>query len=180
MQSINESIICAGSGGQGILTLGRVLAYAGMMKGLNVTWIPSYGAEVRGGTAYAMVCMSQEAIANPIVSHATSLIIMNGPSLDRFENRLLPNGLLVLNTSLTEKRPKRKDISILELALTDEAVKIGNVRVANMVAIGILFKKKELFTKEIIIAAVEKIFANHKELLTINIRAVERGMELAS
>ena len=176
MKKINESIICAGFGGQGIMLLGKVLASAGMTRGLNVTWMPSYGAEVRGGTAHSMIRISSEPIASPVVFDTNAAIIMNGPSLDKFENKVTPEGLLILNTSMVSREPERNDIDIVAVPLTDEAIKLGNVRVANMIAAGIFIAKKNIFDKKILVNAVEKIAAGHKALVPINIKAVERGI----
>jgi 2-oxoglutarate ferredoxin oxidoreductase subunit gamma len=180
MTKVNETIICAGFGGQGIMTMGKVLANAGMMCGLNVTWFPSYGAEVRGGTAHAMVRISSDTIGNPIVFVADTAIIMNDPSLDKFERRIAPGGLLISNTSMTSRRAARDDIEIVEAPLTDEAIKLGNVRVANMVAAGIFAAKKGIFDKSVLVKGMEQMAAGRKDLMPVNIRAVERGIEIAS
>jgi len=179
MTNIKETIICSGFGGQGLMTLGKVLANAGMISGLKVTWFPSYGAEVRGGTAHAIVRISTEAIGSPLSSTADTAIIMNEPSLEKFENRITPGGLMILNTSMTGRGTPRDDIETVEAPLTEEAIKLGNVRVANMIAAGILTEKKPIFSKDVLIKAMEQMAAGRKDLLKINIKAVTRGIELA-
>lgn len=176
---VSENIICAGFGGQGIMTLGKVLANTGMKKGLNVTWMPSYGAEVRGGTAHAMVRISSSLIGNPRIDEADTAFIMNEPSLRKFEDELVTGGLLILNTSMVKCSPARNDLDIAGAAFTDEAIKLGNVRVANMVAAGLYAAEKKLFTRQDLVNVVEMMAAGRPELIDVNVRAVDRGIELA-
>ena len=180
MATVNETIICAGFGGQGIMVLGKVLAEAGMMKGLNVTWLPSYGAEVRGGTAHSAVRISSDMISSPMVAEADTAIIMNGPSLDKFETRILPGGLLILNSSLSQRDPVREDIDVVKAPLTEEAIKIGNVRVANMIAAGIFAARKGIFDGKVLGKVMEIMAAGREKILPVNIKAVELGMEIGS
>ncbi len=160
------------------MLLGKVLASMGMLRGLNVTWMPSYGAEVRGGTAHSMVRISSKPIASPVVSDTSAAIIMNSPSLDKFEERIVPGGLLILNASMASRKVERDDIDIIAAPLTDEAIKLGNVRVANMIAAGIFTARKKIFDKKVLVSVIEEIAAGHKALLPINIRAVEKGISL--
>jgi len=162
------------------MVLGKVLAEAGMVSGKNVTWIPSYGAEVRGGTAHSSVKISDEDIASPAISKADTAIIMNGPSLDKFATRIIPGGLLILNTSMAEKTPARQDIDIVAAPLTDEAIKIGNIRVANIIAAGIFVAMKEILKKDVLIEAIEHMAAGKKNLIPVNIKALERGIEIGA
>ena len=180
MNKVNEEIICAGFGGQGIMVLGKLLATCGMEKGYNATWMPSYGAEVRGGTAHSMVKIGLEKIASPIVADADTAFIMSEPSFDKFENRIKKKGLLILNTSIIKRPPKRKDLNIIKARLTDEAIALGNVRVANMVAIGIYIAKKKLFDKKTLFSVIEKMAAARKDIIPINKKAVEKGIEIAN
>jgi len=119
------------------MTLGKALANAGMEDGFHVTWISSYGAEVRGGTAHCMVKISSDNIANPSVRVADTAVIMNGPSLEKFEDKVRSGGLIIINKSMVDESVKRTDVEVIEVPLTDEAIKLGNVRVANMIAAGI-------------------------------------------
>lgn len=180
MNNVNESIICAGFGGQGIMILGKVLAAAGMTAGYQVTWLPSYGAEVRGGTAYSVVKISSSPIASPVVLCADTAIIMNEPSLDKFEKSVKKNGLMILNASMSERRPARKDIEVVSVPLTEEAIKLGNSKVANMIAAGIFMARRPAFDKKAIFEVIDEMAGGKKELKDINIKAVERGFELGA
>lgn len=181
MKHFEESIICAGFGGQGIMVLGKVLATVGMEAGLNVTWLPAYGAEIRGGTAHSFVRISPELIGSPVISQATTGIIMNEPSLEKFEGRIQKGGLLILNTSMVTAKLSRKDLEVVEAPLTEEAIKLGNVRVANMIAAGLYVEKKKIFSTEVLIRVIEKMAraAGHEKHIPINFKAVERGVSLA-
>ena len=178
MKKFNEEIICAGFGGQGIMVLGKVLAAAGMEKGYNVTWMPSYGAEVRGGTAHSMVKIGSEQIASPIVVDVDTAFIMNEPSLDKFEKRIKQKGLLILNTSIIKRTPKRKDLNVIKARLTDEAIALGNVRVANMIAVGIYIARKKIFDKKMLFSVIETMAAGRKDLIPVNKKAIEKGREI--
>ena len=180
MKKVNESIVCAGFGGQGIMVLGRVLANAGMKKGFHVTWFPSYGAEVRGGTAHSVVHISEDPIASPLVSSADTGIIMNTPSLDKFEKSIAKGGLLILNTSMMDRGPERDDLEVIETPLTDEAIKLGNIRVANMIAAGIYSVRKKIVDKEVLVGVIKEMAAGREELIPVNIKALERGIEIGN
>ncbi len=179
MANVSESIICAGYGGQGIMILGKVLASSGMKMGFNVTWMPSYGVEVRGGTAHSMVRICSGAIASPITDLADSAIIMNEPSLDKFEKKIKNGGLLILNTSLVKKSSSRKDVKIVRAALSEEAIKLGNVRVANMIAAGVFAGMKGFLTRDVLEEVILEMAGERKELISINMRAVDRGIKFA-
>ncbi|MDP8299460.1 MAG: 2-oxoacid:acceptor oxidoreductase family protein [Candidatus Tantalella remota] len=180
MNAINETIICAGFGGQGIMVMGKVLANAGMKKGLHVTWMPSYGAEVRGGTAHSAVRISTDPVGSPMVPVAGVAIIMNGPSLTKFVDRIDPGGLLILNTSMAEGKVERGDIEVVEAPLTEEAIKMVNVRVANMVAIGIYVARRGILAKDDFMGVIEEMAKGRAELIPINVKALERGIEIGS
>ncbi len=161
------------------MVLGKVLAIAGMEKGFNVTWFPSYGAEVRGGTAHCMVHISSDQISSPVVFSATTAVVMNTPSLDKFEEKVVKGGLIIVNESMVERDVKRKDLEVIKSPLTDEAIKIGNVRVANMIAVGIYAAKKNIIDRETLVNVIEKMAGNRKELIPINVKALDRGIEIA-
>ena len=182
----DERIICAGFGGQGIMILGKLIAYSVMEKHYNVTWMPSYGAEVRGGTANCMVVVSDREIASPIISYCDTAILLNKPSLDKFHTKISSKGfnvgrkgLILLNSSLIETDIKRKDIDILKLPMTEIAHEFGNVRAANMVALGAYMKRRCLFTKESVVNGIRIAFANNKEVIDLNIKALNKGEALA-
>ncbi|MFC1807491.1 2-oxoacid:acceptor oxidoreductase family protein [Candidatus Omnitrophota bacterium] len=175
---MTEEVICAGFGGQGIMLLGKFIAFGSMKNGLSVTWMPSYGAEVRGGTAHSMVVVSDEEVASPIISFCDTAIMMNKPSLDRFGPRVRSGGTLLINSSLIEDDIKRKDINILRIPMTDIAHMLGNVKAANMVALGAYMRQKNLFPKDIVFDGIEIAFPGKQELIDINKQAVEEGLKI--
>lgn len=178
---MHEEIIIAGFGGQGILFSGKLLCQAGLYKGLNVTYLPSYGAEVRGGTAHSHVVLSSESIASPVVVKPTVLIIMNEPSLMKFEHRLAPEGLFIFNSSLINSKPTRTDTEIFSIPATDMAGDLGSVRAANMIMLGGFLAHKDILTKESVIKGLPIILSSRKAgLIDINIKAVELGYEYFS
>jgi 2-oxoglutarate ferredoxin oxidoreductase subunit gamma len=178
MKNIYEEILCAGFGGQGIMFLGKLLAQAGLEAGKHVSWMPSYGAEVRGGTAYSMVRVAGHEIATPVVTHPEILIVMNKPSLLKYEERLKPGGVLVMNSSLIDVRPSRKDIKVISIPMTEIAVKIGDGRTANMVALGACIKGSGILTLAAVMKALEGMLAGKKELLKANKAAIEKGYRI--
>jgi len=175
---MHESIICAGFGGQGIMLMGKLLAGAALRKGYNVTWLPSYGAEVRGGTAHSMVRISDKKIAAPVVFKPTSGIVMNAPSLKKFIGKIQKGGLLLINTSMTESAPNRKDIKTISLPFTKLASDLGNIKTANMIASGVFIRKKKFLSLELALEELHNMLPFKKELLEINKKAVKLGYEL--
>jgi len=173
-----EKIIIAGAGGQGIMLLGKVLAQGAMRENKHVTLIPAYGAEVRGGTAHCRVVVSDTEIGLPYFDQADTLIVMNKPSLDKFQNRLKNKGMLILNSSLALLSPK-KNARALQHPFTDIAVKLGNIRVANMVALGCLIAHRNIVQAKSVLQVIEEIAPQDKqELVEINKKALEEGMKL--
>lgn len=173
-----ERIIIAGAGGQGIMLLGKVLAVAAMKEKRYVTWLPSYGAEVRGGTAHCMVIISDQEISSPYIDKADSLIIMNRPSLEKFKSRIKNRGLLFLNSSLVSGKGYR-NARTNKFPFTEVAVKLGNIRVANMIALGAFIAKKNPVSLESAKAAVSDIAPAHKKhLIDINLKALKEGAGL--
>lgn len=176
-----EEIIFAGFGGQGIMLMGKVLSYAVMNNGQHVTWMPSYGAEVRGGTAHSMVIVSDEIIASPVVKEPSVCIVMNKPSLEKFETRVKKNGLLLVNKALIDIEVTRKDISILNVPATSMAAELGSLKSANMVILGALIAKKSIVPLGSLIDALKDVFsAAHHELISINEKAIRKGYEYGS
>ena len=176
---MDSTFIFAGFGGQGVILAGKLLAQAGTDYGLQVTWLPSYGPEMRGGTANCTVVLSDEPIGSPVVDNPTALIAMNLPSLDRFEKAVLEGGTVVVNSSLISRRVERNDIRALPLALNDIAVSLGNPRVANMVALGAVVKATGIMPLDAVKAAVVKMLG-HKDggkLVEVNERALEAGYD---
>ena len=173
-----EEILCAGFGGQGIMFLGKLIAHAGLVAGKNVTWMPSYGAEVRGGTAYSMTKISNSEIANPTVTVPGILIAMNQPSFVKYEEKVRPGGIIILNRSLISIVPKRKDVTVKSAPMTDMATKLGDVKCANMIAMGILTRRSKLVSIRGVIKALEDVFKNKEELFLLNKSAIESGYKL--
>jgi len=174
-----EKVIIAGFGGQGVMLMGRLLAYAGMLEGKNVAWMPSYGPEMRGGTANCTVIISSEEIASPVVPDPMSIIAMNKPSLDKFEPTVQKDGLILVNSSLVEQKVNRKDVSVVKVPANDIANELGNTRVANMIALGAYIKKSEVVKLETIFKALEKALTGPKQkLVDINKEALKQGAEL--
>jgi 2-oxoglutarate ferredoxin oxidoreductase subunit gamma len=175
-----ERIIIAGFGGQGVLMLGKLLAEAGMREGKQVTWLPSYGPEMRGGTANCHVIISDEPIGAPIVSEATGLIAMNLPSLDRFERDVQPGGWLLLNSSLIPRAPSRRDLRALPVPVNEIAQQQGSQRVANVVMLGACLSLCHPVQKASVVAAIEDVLGKTKKhLLDINLNALEAGLRFA-
>ena len=177
---IYEEVTMAGFGGQGILVIGKLLAQAAMKSGLEVTYMPSYGAEVRGGTANCMIIVGEEPIACPIISRPDALIAMNEASLRKFLPRIKSGGLLVLNRSLISSRPDRTDLMVVSIPADEIAVELKNVRSANMAALGAYLRHRTYLKAEEVIRCLPDIFSRrHQKLLPVNEEAIRRGFELA-
>ncbi len=175
---MREDIIFAGFGGQGIMLMGKALSYAAMNRGKFVSWMPSYGAEVRGGTAHSMVVISDTSIASPLVREPSICIVMNKPSLQKFESRVKKNGVLIINKSLIENGAKRNDIDILEIPATDMASKLGNSRVSNMVSLGALLAKRDILPVESLIDSLKDVIpGSRRDMIPINAEAIRQGYE---
>jgi 2-oxoglutarate ferredoxin oxidoreductase subunit gamma len=173
---MQTEIIFAGFGGQGVLFAGQLMAYAAMDEGLEVTWIPSYGPEMRGGTANCTVIISDQEIGSPLVRHPQALIAMNRPSLDKYEHTLRADGLLVANASLIDRPVRRTDIRQALIPASDIAEKIGDKRMTNMVLIGCLLANLPIIPQAAIIKAMqEHISARRKALIPANIEAIQQG-----
>ena len=174
----DQRLKIAGFGGQGLLFLGRLLAEAGMRQNFHVSWLPSYGPEMRGGTANCHVNISTTEIGSPLVSAPTVLIAMNKPSLDKFESEVVSGGLVLYDSSLIDRPPARDDVEVLALPATEMADKIGSAKSANMVVLGALIGKTNLLDKDAVIEAM-RAMTKRAELLEINVRAVEAGFDFA-
>lgn len=175
---MTERIIIAGSGGQGVMLLGKLLAEAVMRENKFVTWLPSYGAEVRGGTSHCMVIISGEPIGSPYIEKADTLIVMNQPSLKKFRQRLAAKGLLIVNSSLVSSKGL-KNAKTLQRPFTDIAIKIGNIKVANTVALGAyLARRKTVNLKTVEQVIVDRGSKAHKHLIRINQEALQEGVRL--
>lgn len=176
---MNEEIIIAGFGGQGVLSLGMTLAYAGMVEGKQVAWIPSYGPEMRGGTANCTVIISDSQVSSPIISRYDAVIILNQPSLEKFEPTVKPGGLLFYEANNIVDPPTRKDITINKIAAAIESEALGNKKTLNMVLLGSYLALKPIVSLESILEALTKVLPDrHHHLIPVNEKALRRGMEL--
>ena len=176
---MTEKIIIAGFGGQGVMSLGQTVCYSGMNEGRQVSWLPSYGPEMRGGTANCHVIVSDEPVASPIISSADTVIAMNLPSLDKFENSIKPGGRLFVNSSLIDKKTVRDDIEVYYIPANDVALELGNLRVAAMVILGAYLKKAATVKPESIVNSLKKVLGESKAgLIPVNKQALEKGAEL--
>jgi 2-oxoglutarate ferredoxin oxidoreductase subunit gamma len=175
MKTICEEMLFAGFGGQGIMFMGKLLAEAGLVSGYNVTWMPSYGAEVRGGTAYSMTKVSNAEIASPIVANPDILVAMNKPSLVKYISSIKPGGILIANRSLTGDFDKPKGIKVVSIPMTDIASKLGDTRCANMIAIGAIAKRSNTVSIRNVINALKNAFKGKEDLFLLNKAAIEKG-----
>lgn len=175
---MQHEIIIAGFGGQGILSAGRILAYAGMLENKNVSWLPSYGPEMRGGTANCHVIISDEPVGSPILNSCNSLIVMNGPSLERFERIVIPGGMIITDKSLVTKGPSRKDVDVYEIPATQMASGMGNLTFANIILLGKLIAKTGMVTVESFEKALGKVLPEkYHHLIPDEMMALKAGME---
>ena len=176
---IHEEIIVAGFGGQGVLAMGRLMAYAGMIEGKNVSWLPSYGPEMRGGTANCSVILSDELVGCPVISRATCLIAMNGPSLDKFESAVAPGGKIIVNSSLIKRKVERTDVEAVYCPVSDTALELGDVRGANMIMLGAYIGLTGFPSPEKVKESLLKVFGEgKKKLIPMNEAALNKGMEM--
>jgi len=177
--SFYREMIAAGFGGQGIMLLGQLVAHAAMNEGKNVMWIPSYGPEMRGGTANCSVIVSDGEIASPLVSFPDVLVIMNQPSLAKFVNRLKEGGTLIYNADLVTYDNPRDDINIVKVNANSIALELGNERVANIAVLGVLAEVADMASADALKEAVQEILGAKKaHLLEINMKAFEKGREV--
>ncbi|MCD7964116.1 MAG: 2-oxoacid:acceptor oxidoreductase family protein [Rikenellaceae bacterium] len=176
---MKQEIIIAGFGGQGVLSMGKILAYSGVMQGLEVTWMPSYGPEMRGGTANVTVILSDNRISSPIVQDYDTVIVLNQQSLDKFESSVKPGGILMYDPNGISNPPTRTDITIYKIPATEESAKMGNPRVFNMIVLGALLKVNPVVEIENSFKGLEKSLPErlHKTI-PANQQAILRGMEL--
>lgn len=174
---LNERIICAGFGGQGVMLMGQLISYAGMLEGKEVSWLPSYGPEMRGGTANCSVMVSDRPIGSPVITEdATVAMVLNLPSLDKFENDVVPGGKLLINSSLIEKKATRTDITAYYIPANEIAVELGNPRVANMVMLGAFLELTKTVEVSSVLSALKKTFGESKlHLMPVNEEAMKRG-----
>ncbi|BAF59388.1 MAG: 2-oxoacid:acceptor oxidoreductase family protein [Pelotomaculum sp.] len=175
-----EEIYIAGFGGQGALSTGQLLAHAGLKEGRNVSYVPFYGVEKRGGVANCGVTISDREISCPIVTEPTVLIAMNSPSLERFESTVVPGGLIITNSSLVDVQVKRDDVRVVQVRANEEAESLGDAMVANNIILGVLLELTGVVSIKAVEESLKEVLpARHHVKIPLNVKALERGAELA-
>jgi Pyruvate:ferredoxin oxidoreductase and related 2-oxoacid:ferredoxin oxidoreductases, gamma subunit len=176
---MKAEIIISGFGGQGVLSMGKILAYSGLMEDKEVTWMPAYGPEQRGGTANVTVIVSDNKISSPIISKYDAAIILNQPSLDKFESKIKPGGILIYDSYGIINPPTRKDIKIYSINAMDAANEMGNPKAFNMIVLGGLLKILPIVTIDNVLKGLKKTLPErHHTLIPMNEEAIKKGMEL--
>jgi 2-oxoglutarate ferredoxin oxidoreductase subunit gamma len=176
---MTEEIIIAGFGGQGVLSMGKIMAYSGMMQDMEVSWMPSYGPEMRGGTANVNVILSDERISSPILRSFDTAIILNQQSMDKFEHTVKPGGMLIYDGNGITRHPQRSDISIYRIDAAEEASKMKMQKMFNMFVMGGFMKVKPILKTENVIKGLKKSLPDrYHHLIPMNEQAIKRGMEI--
>lgn len=176
-----EEVIFAGFGGQGVLSMGQVLAYSGMIEEREVCWMPSYGPEMRGGTANCIVTVSSEEISSPIIGVFDTVVALNQPSLDKFEEAVKPGGTLIYDSTNIIDPPTRSDIDLVPIPASEEAVKLKNTKTMNMIVLGAFIAKRNTVKIETVLKALKQVLPErHHHLIPLNEQALQRGQELAN
>ncbi len=173
-----EKIIIAGFGGQGVLSMGQFIAYAAMYENKAVSWLPSYGPEMRGGTANCSVVVDENEVASPIIAQPDCLIAMNKPSLDKFVNKVKKGGLIIVNSSLIADKVERTDVKVIYVNANELAHEAGNDKTANIVVLGAYIKYSGLFEREVMLKTIEKVFAAKPKVIPVNFKAFDIGFNL--
>ena len=176
---MKEELIIAGFGGQGVLSMGKILAYAALMDNLEVTWMPSYGPEQRGGTANVTVIISDSEISSPMLDNYDTAVILNQQSLDKFESKVKPGGTLIYDSYGIHKAPTRTDINVYRIDAMEATFEMENAKAYNMVVLGALLKIKDIVPVESVIKGLKKTLPErHHHLIPMNEDAIARGMNL--
>lgn len=176
---MTEEVVIAGFGGQGVLSMGMILCYSGIMEDKEVSWMPSYGPEMRGGTAYCIAIVSDKKVSSPIISKFDTVIALNQPSLDKFESMIKPGGLLIYESTNIITPPTRNDIDIVPIPASAEAAKMKNTKIMNMIILGAFLKKKPIIKFENIIEGLKQVLPErYHHLIPLNTDALNKGMEL--
>jgi 2-oxoglutarate ferredoxin oxidoreductase subunit gamma len=177
---MQNDVIMAGFGGQGILLIGKMLAYAGMHAGKEVSWLPSYGPEMRGGTCNCTVVISDRPVGSPVIRSPRAVVAMNLPSLEKFESDIRQGGLLLINSSLINRSAEREDLMVVEVPANEIASDLGNPRGANMVALGAYIGATEAVSLDQVIEVIRETFAAKPAVIDVNIEALRKGFELGA
>ncbi len=176
---MTEEIIIAGFGGQGVLSMGKIMAYSGVMQDMEVSWMPSYGPEMRGGTANVTVILSTERISSPILKYYDTAIILNQQSLDKFEKAVKPGGILIYDSNGITRYPERKDITIYRIDAADEAARLKSPKTFNMIVLGGFLRVKPFLEFENVIKGLRKSLPErYHKMIPENEKSIERGMEI--
>lgn len=176
---MTEEIIIAGFGGQGVLSMGKIMAYSGLMQDMEVSWMPSYGPEMRGGTANVIVIISNERISSPIIKKFDTAIILNQQSMDKFENSVKPGGVLIYDGNGITRHPDRVDINIYRVDAAEEASRMNSQKTFNMIVLGGFLKIKPIIKLENVIKGLKKSLPQrYHNLIPMNEKALERGKEI--
>jgi 2-oxoglutarate ferredoxin oxidoreductase subunit gamma len=176
---MTEEILIAGFGGQGVLSMGKIMAYSALMQDMEVSWMPSYGPEMRGGTANVTVIISSERISSPIIKSFDTAIILNQQSMDKFENSVKPGGVLIYDSNGITRHPERKDITIYMVDAAEEASRMKSPKTFNMIVLGGFLKIKPIIRLENVIKGLKKSLPErYHSLIPMNEQALERGMEI--
>jgi 2-oxoglutarate ferredoxin oxidoreductase subunit gamma len=176
---MQSEVMFAGFGGQGILLSAKILAHAAMEEGLEVAWVPSYGPEMRGGTAYCTVVVSDRLIGSPIIRHPMHLVAMNRPSLEKFAPMVKPSGVILVNSTLISIGSGRDDVDELRVPVNDIAVKLGSVRSANIVALAAFVARTKIVGVDTLRSCVKQEFAQKEKIIPLNMAAVDAGQKAA-
>jgi len=176
---MTEEIIIAGFGGQGVLSMGKIMAYSGVMEDMEVSWMPSYGPEMRGGTANVIVILSSERISSPIIRSFDTAIILNQQSLDKFESTVKPGGIIIYDSNGITRHPERDDITVYRVDATEEAARMKSSRTFNMIVLGGFLKVKPVIKLESVIKGLKKSLPQrYHHLIPENEKALERGKKI--
>ena len=176
---MTEEIIIAGFGGQGVLSMGKIIAYSGLMQDMEVSWMPSYGPEMRGGTANVIVIISNDKISSPIIKKFDTAIILNQQSMDKFEGTVKPGGILIYDSNGITRHPERKDITVYRVDAAEEASKMKSLKTFNMIVLGGFLKVKPIIKLENVIKGLKKSLpVRYHNLIPENEKALERGKEI--
>lgn len=174
-----HEILIAGFGGQGVMSMGQLLAYAGMIENKQVSWLPSYGPEQRGGTANVSVIVSDMPIGSPVISRPSAAIVLNNPSFEKYEPLVVPGGVLISNSSLIDRKSKRTDITVIEVPASEIANQMGDPKVANSVILGAFLELSKVVSPESVMESLKKVLSGkNQHLIPLNRAALEKGAEI--
>jgi len=173
-----HEILIAGFGGQGVMSMGQLLAHAGLLEGREVSWLPSYGPEMRGGTAFCSVIIADEPVGSPVITDPSCLMVLNRPSLDKFINTVQPGGIVFVNSSLIDVKVTRTDVKVYYIACNELAAELGNAKVGNIIMLGAFIALTKAVAPEHILTSLSTVLHGKQNLIAVNAKALEKGEEL--